>query len=136
MAIQFNLNNVNKSSFALLRTNPKLTANIKLTVNSGDQIFLSAFAADKTLSEARYQAYELSPGGSYSEDVAKFFKGLSTQSMYKVGRNHSDFNPYQDYSFQYEQQYNYGTLFNSSKIYEEQYKILAPIWLIQIKKQY
>ena len=129
MAIQFNLNNVNKSSFALLRTNPKLTANIKLTVNSEDQIFLSAFAADKTLSEARYQAYELSPGGSYSEDVAKFFKGLSTQSMYKVGRNHSDFNPYQDYSFQYEQQYNYGTLFNSSKIYEEQYKILAPIWL-------
>ena len=129
MAIQFNLNNVNKSSFALLRTNPKLTANIKLTVNSEDQIFLSAFAADKILSESQYQSYELNSKGSYSEDVAKFFRGVSSSTAYKVARKHSDFTPYEEYSFQYEQQYNYGASFNSSKVYDEQYKILAPIWL-------
>jgi hypothetical protein len=129
MAIQFNLNNVNKSTFAVLRTNPKLTGNVKLTVNSSDQIFLSAFAADKILSEAQYQSYELNQKGSYSEDVAKFFKGVSLNTVYKTARKYSDFTPYEDYSFQYEQQYSYGASFNSIKVYEEQYKILAPIWL-------
>jgi hypothetical protein len=129
MAIQFNINNSNKTSFALLRTNPKLTANVKLVVNSNDQIFLSAFAADKTLSEEQYQSYELNSRGNYSEDIAKFFRGLPLNSVYKTARKKSDFTPYEEYGFQFEQQYNYGASFNAIKVYEEQYKILAPIWL-------
>lgn len=129
MAIDFNLNSDNKSTFALLRTNPKLSANVKLVTDSDGEIFLSAFAANKTLSQSRYQRYGLSTEGSYSTDLAKFFKEVTTTEAYHVFRKRSDGTVYSDYEFQYENQYNYGAVFNTAKVYNEQYKILAPIWL-------
>ena len=129
MAINFNLNSNDKTTFALLRTNPKLTANVKLVANSNGGIFLSAFAASSVLSRAEYQKFEVSEQGSYSTDLAKFFKKCTTQDAYQTLRKYSDINVYSDYAFQYENQYNYGATFNTSKVYEEQYKILAPIWL-------
>lgn len=129
MAIQFNINNDTKSSFALLRTNPKLTSNVKLVVDSSDNIFLSAHAADKSLEEVRYQRYELSENSSYSSDIATFFRNIPNQIIYKSLRTNSDFTPYSEYRNQYENQYNYGASFNSTKLYDEQYKMFAPIWL-------
>jgi hypothetical protein len=129
MAINYNLNSNDKTTFSLLRTNPKLTANVKLVADSNGGIFLSAFAANKFLAQTNYQKFELSEEGSYSTDLAKFFNKVSAQDAYQVLRRYSDTNAYSDYAFQYENQYNYGATFNSNKIYDEQYKILAPIWL-------
>ena len=129
MAVNFNLNKNQKSTFALLRTNPKLTANVKLVTNSEGQIFLSAFAANKTLSGAQYQKFELSSSGSYSTDLAKFFRKVPNVEAYETFRRFSDVTPYNQYRYQYENQYNYGATFNTIKVYDEQYKILAPIWL-------
>ena len=48
MAIDFNIQNKEEnSSFALLRTNPKLTSNLKLVVDSKEHIFLSSFKANR-----------------------------------------------------------------------------------------
>jgi len=131
MAIEFNIenNNLEKKSFALLRTNPKLTSNIKLVVDSAGELFLSAFKANKALSKVKYQKFGIKKNGSFSNDVARFFKGIPTNEKFETLRKHSDISPFSDYSFQYEEQYNYGASFNSTKLYDEQYKILAPIWL-------
>ena len=130
MAIDFNINDKGEeSSFAILRTNPKFTSNLKLIVDSSSQMFLSAFKANKVLSKVEYQKFEVSENGTYSNDVSRFFKGIPTNERFQTLRKHSDITAYSDYAYQYEDQYNYGASFNSTKLYDEQYKIFAPVWL-------
>lgn len=122
-------NSIDNKSFAILRTNPKLTTNVKLVVNSFGDLFLSSFRASKELSRIEYQKFELKSSGRYSYDVASFYRGLSSIEKYKVLRKFSDTTVYSDYQFQNEDQYHYGAIHNETKLYDEQYKILAPIWL-------
>lgn len=130
MSIDFNTyNKEEETSFALLRTNPKLTSNLKLVVDSADNIFLSSFKANRVLSKVEYQKFEVSKNGNYANDVARFFKGTPTNERFQTLKKFSDVATYSDYSFQYEDQYNYGANFNSTKLYDEQYKLFAPIWL-------
>jgi hypothetical protein len=139
MAINFNIENINleKKSFALIRTNPKLSSNIKLIVDSVGDTFLGVFKANKSLSKVQYQKFALSKDGSYSNDIARFFKGISINERFEILRKQSDIAPYSDYELQYEDQYNYGASFNSTKLYDEQYRIFAPIWLDrQIPKKF
>jgi hypothetical protein len=139
MAINYNIenNNLEKKSFALLRTNPKLSSNIKLIVDSIGDMFLGAFKANKSLSKVEYQKFEINQDGSYSNDVSRFFKGIPVNERFQILRKNSDLTPYSDYAFQYEQQYNSGARFNSTKLYDEQYKVFAPIWIDrQIPKKF
>lgn len=122
-------NSIDNKSFALLRTNPSLTSNVKLVVDSGENIFLSAFRASKELSKVDYQKYELTSEGILANDIAKFYKRLPNSEKYQTLRKYSDITLYSDYEFQYEDQYNFGASFNTTKLYDEQYKIFAPIWV-------
>ena len=122
-------NSIDDKSFALLRTNPKLTSNIKLLVNSNGDLYLSSFRANKELSKINYQKYEVHSSGTYSIDVSKFYKKLPLTQRYETLRNFSDVTLFSDYEFQYEDQYQYGAIQNSTKLYDEQYKLFAPIWL-------
>ncbi len=123
-------NNVNDNkSFALLRTNPKLTSNIKLVVDSNSNLFLSTFKANKELAKVEYQKFDIKPDGVYSKDVSAFFRKLPNAEKYQVLRTNTDVVLYSDYSIQYEDQYQYGASHNITKLYDEQYKIFAPIWV-------
>lgn len=127
----FNISNnvVDNASFAVLRTNPKFTSNVKLVVDSSENLFLGSFKANKSLSRIEYQKFEIKPSGSYSADVSKFYGDLPLSERYFTWRKLSDLTAYTEYSAQYEDQYHYGAAFNATKLYDEQYKLLAPIWL-------
>ena len=122
-------NSIDNKSFALLRTNPKLTSNSKLLVNSNGDLFLSSFRANKELSKIEYQKYEVKSSGIYSIDIANFYRNLPLTQRYETLRASSDITLFSDYEFQYEDQYQYGAIQNTTKLYDEQYKIFAPIWL-------
>jgi len=122
-------NSIDNKSFALLRTNPKLTSNLKLLVNQNGDLFLSSFRANKELSKVEYQKYEIKSSGIYSIDIANFYKKLPLTQRYETLRASSDITLFSDYEFQYEDQYQYGAIQNTTKLYDEQYKIFAPIWL-------
>ena len=122
-------NSIDNKSFALLRTNPKLTSNSKLLVNSSGDLFLSSFRANKELSKIEYQKYEIKSSGIYSIDIANFYRNLPLTQRYETLRASSDVTLFSDYEFQYEDQYQYGAIQNTTKLYNEQYKIFAPIWL-------
>lgn len=122
-------NSIDNKSFALLRTNPKLTSNSKLLVNSNGDLFLSSFRANKELSKIEYQKYEIKSSGTYSIDIANFYKNLPLTQRYETLRASSDITLFSEYEFQYEDQYQYGAIQNTTKLYDEQYKIFAPIWL-------
>ena len=128
---KFNISNnvVDNASFAVLRTNPKFTSNVKLIVDSSENLFLGSFKANKSLSRIEYQKFEVKPTGNYATDISKFYGDLPLSERYFTWRKLSDLTAYTEYSSQYEDQYHYGASFNSTKLYDEQYKMLAPIWL-------
>ena len=125
-------NLVENKSFAILRANPKLSTNARLVVDSSNDIYLSAFRANRTLSRAEFQKFELKETGNYSQDISRFFNKISKDDRYQILRKNDDLTVYSDYAAQYENQYAYGASFNSTKLYDEQYKILAPIWLDKV----
>ena len=50
---------LHKTSFGLLRTNPKLTTNVKLIADSKDGLFLESFDANDELSKSKYKGYKV-----------------------------------------------------------------------------
>jgi hypothetical protein len=123
-------NKVDDLSFGLLRTNPKLTTNVKLVVNSAGSLYMDSISSNSSLSNTTFKNRPVDHTGKYSNDVASFY-GLKTPSAikYETLRENSDLSVYGDYAKQYETQYQYGAYFNSSKFYPEQYRFFAPIWL-------
>ena len=120
---------IENKSFALLRTNPRLTSNVKIIVDSKELMYFGAFKANKELARVEFQKYPIKSTGRFANDIAKFYNNLPIELKYQVFRKSSDLTIYSDYASQYETQYQYGVTSNSTKLYDEQYRIFAPIWL-------
>jgi len=120
---------IENKSFALLRTNPRLTTNIKVIVDSNESMYLGSFKANKELSKVEFQKYPIKSSGSFSTDIAKFYKKIPLSLRYQILKKYSDLTVYSDFANQYETHYQYGATHNSTKLYDEQYRLFAPIWL-------
>ena len=114
----------------LLRTNPKLTTNIKIIADGGNKIYLESIDASRDLASIKYKRNEISPAGYYSYDIAHFFNSKKTpyDIAYRTRRTESDLSVLDDYQSQLEEDYQYGATLNYSKLYEEKFRIFAPIW--------
>lgn len=131
--------NLDNNSKPLLRTNPKLSTNVKLVVDGDNRIYLDSISANNTLSSSRYKRYELSPDSKYSFDLARYYNDNQTpiESVFEVKREYSDLSVLDDYSKQFEEEYHYGTKLNTSKLYSEDYRLSAPLWLdINVPKKF
>lgn len=113
----------------LLRTNPKLTTNVKLVVNSNDELYLDSIDATDTLASADYKKFPVNPKSSYAYDLTRFYTKTNTplEIAYTTKRRDSDFSVYSEYEKQIEEDYHYGTTLNYSKLYKEAFKMFAPI---------
>jgi hypothetical protein len=131
MAVKELLDNV---SSMILRSNPKLTTNVKLIVDSNDKLYLESFNANDELAKVKYKAFKVSEDSSYEYDLRRFYdKGTTPSSIiFDVARDYTDFSIYDSFAKQYEFTYNYGAEGIPSKFYDEEFGILAPIWLDKI----
>ena len=133
MSLSTNFNAVNNQiddiSFGVLRTNPKLTTNVKLVVNSMGSLYMDSMEANSALSNTSFKKVPINPNGAYSLDISKFYNELPINLRYEILRTDSDLSVFANYDKQYETQYQYGASFNSTKLYDEQYRFFAPIWL-------
>ena len=120
-----------KNSFSLIKTNPKLTGNIKLIVDSSDNLFLESIDADKTLSLNKYKAVKTDERSKYSTDVYEFFDNGQTPSslVYKVEKTTDYYDISNNYFTQYYTTYTAGTYKKISKEYKEQIACFAPLWV-------
>lgn len=119
------------NSFALIRTNPKLTTNVKLIVDSSGKMFLESFDANEELSKSNYKAFRISNESSYEYDLMRFYNNGDTPSdiIFENKRESSDLSVKDNYGIQFEMEYTYGTEAINSKKYDEELGIHAPIWL-------
>lgn len=121
----------NMESFMILRTNPKLTGNIKLVV-SDDHLYLDTFKVSTTsiLNDKKYRHKSISADGDYPYDVYKVFKDVPQGEMYSVYEDSYDpHKHYFDMNNQIENIYEYGAEYNTDNLYSENMKILAPLYI-------
>lgn len=117
-------------SYALLRTNPKLTGNVKIVVDSKDDIYLDTFKVSQTLSQKKYRHIKVSSTDYYGQNLMSKFKNVPVTDFYKVeDKCYSLFTPAQTYSGEYYDMYRMGAKTNDDKMYSENYSIFAPICL-------
>ena len=120
--------NTDHNSYMLLRTNPKLTGNVKLVISSDYNLYLDTFKATHTLSNSKYRKYPISADGNYPRDIKTVFKDLPPTELFAIPENSLKAHKiYTDFNDQYETMYEYGAETNKDNLYSENMKILAPL---------
>ena len=117
----------------MIRTNPKLTTNIKIVADSKNKIFLESIDSSSYLTRSIYKGYEVSPNGSYSYDLARFYSrsggSLPESITYAVFEEDDSTVIKNRYKNQYDFTYGFGTLPKNSKLYTEEFSMFAPLWV-------
>ena len=128
---------LDKTSYSLVRTNPKLTGNVKI-VSNGSEIYLESFSANDRLSSSTFKAFKVDENSTYDRDVFNFFqRGQFPQDLaYEVFQEFTDLSVLNSYGNQYEMFYSSGTRSVSSESYVEDLGMLSPLWLDDIIPSY
>jgi hypothetical protein len=127
------------SSFSLIRTNPKLTGNVKITVDSDGKIWLNSFDSSSELSSNKFKRYRIPSDSDYALDLFRFFEEGQTPEDVVFGVHEKvpdDYSLVRDYQNQYDFFYGSGVEQLADPQYPEDYKYLAPIWLGQEIPEY
>ena len=122
--------NTDIASFMLLRTNPKLTGNIKLVLDSKDNMYLDTFEINSILSNYKYKHKQISPDSNYANDVRNIFSSIPNNKLFEVSEdNYNLFSTKNKLSEQYVDTYNYGAKTNTNRLYSENFALLAPLYV-------
>lgn len=119
------------TSYLVLRTNPKFSGNIKLTVDSSNNLFMDTFKVSDILSNKLYRKQTVSASSVMSGDIRRVFSSMPLGEMYRVdAENTLDIGiPKTDLYEQYDLTYSYGARLFEDELYEEDYAMLAPLWV-------
>ncbi len=123
-----------ESSFQLVRTNPKLTGNVKFTIDSEDKLFLNSIDANEELSKDQYKKVSVDLTKSIPANLYKFFNGGQTPREIVFDLNES-FDPVRT-STDFKDQYDFSNYFSGAKYlasrkYSERLSYFAPLFLNQ-----
>ena len=93
-----------EASFQLIRTNPKLTGNVKFTVDSNDNMWLNSIDANEELSKSMYKRVPIDPSISLPGNIFKFFAGGETPSeiVFDLNESHDSTKASADFKDQYD----------------------------------
>lgn len=125
-------------SYSLLRTNPKLSGNIRVVVEnikdasgvhtSTQSMYLDTFKVSPALSKKRYRKQKVSPNDKYASNVQRVFSSLPLKDMYHVSDAcYELFGLKTDYGQQYYTEYEYGVRTNEDRLYQQNFSFLAPL---------
>jgi hypothetical protein len=122
-------------SFQLLRTNPKLTTNIKLTVDSGGDLWLNSINANEQLADQKYKRFAINENSNHEINLHKFYDSGKTPSAiaYQVGSTISKNAVAKDLKDQFDfDLYTSGAKYLTSRQYSEKFSYFAPLYLDQV----
>lgn len=130
----YNLSNVlvdSESSFMVIRTNPKLTGNIKLIADSSNRLYLDTFKISDELNNKKYRHQIVSSKSNISGDIKRVFGAMPESHLYKLDESDS-LNisiPKTDINYQFNTTYSYGARLFKDDLYPEKFSLLAPLWV-------
>ena len=120
------------SSFSVIRTNPKLTGNFKISIDSQGGVWFNSMDVNNTLSNDAFKKYTVTGENSYASDVSTFFSNgkISNDIIFQVGKfTNGENEPAQYFSDQYDFFYASGASALIDKNYPEDFSYFAPIWI-------
>jgi hypothetical protein len=120
------------SSFGILRTNPKITGNVKITVDSDGGVWLNSMDANPTLSDQKFKKFRVTGQNSYSKDLYRFFQDgtLSNEVIFQVGKfTDGENKPVESFASQYDFFYGSGASTLIDRNYTENFRYFQPLWL-------
>ena len=120
------------SSFSVIRTNPKLTGNFKISIDSQGGVWFNSMDVNNTLSNDAFKKYTVTGENSYASDVSTFFSDgkISNDIIFQVGKfTNGENEPAQYFSDQYDFFYASGASALIDKNYPEDFSYFAPIWI-------
>ena len=72
------------SSFGLVKTNPKISGNVKITVDSAGDVWLNTINATKELSSSNLKKFRTTRTSTYASDLKKFIGKLPPEIVFQV----------------------------------------------------
>lgn len=121
-------------SFQIMRTNPKLTTNVKLLYD-GKNLYMDSYSANPLLSSNNYKNYKVLKTGLYNDDLKRFLLG-SSSSAYEVGQNMENTIVGDSFDNQFENIYWSGCESINSSVYPQSMGFVAPIYLRKKRPNY
>ena len=120
------------SSFGVLRANPRISGNVKITTDSNGEIWLNSMDSNEEMSKKSYKGFKITDGSSYDKDLYNFLNKGKTPSTFVFGVNGEDTeisSSINDVSNTYNSFYNTGVSPLVSDVYSEDYSYLAPFYM-------
>jgi len=128
-----------EASFQIVRTNPKLTGNVKLTVDSNDKMWLNSIDANEELSKSIYKRFAVDPNMSLPGNMFSFFDSGRTPSeiVFDMSESFDSTKTSSDFKDQYDfDHYFSGVQYLPSRRYTEKLSYFAPIYLKEDVPEY
>ena len=118
-----------RKSFQLIRTNPLLTTNIKLVVDSRDYLYLESFNSSQDLNSSKYKHFSINKNDYLEDKIPKFYDKLPSDIAFYVRYDNDVSSTYTDYSYQFDTIYFSGSDKIEDTWYEEEFEYLAPLYI-------
>ena len=126
-------------SFGLLRTNPKLTSNLKLTVDSVGNLWFNSIDATSSLASQKYKKFPIGENSNHAVNIFKFYDmGKTPNSIsYALGSSIRTDVVAKDLKDQYDfDLYSSGAKYLTTKNYSEQFSYFAPLYVDKVLPEY
>ena len=120
------------SSFSVIRTNPRLTGNFKITLDSGGNIAFNSMNVNTILSNDRYKKFNITGENSFAQDIYNYFNegNLSNEIIFQIGAfTNGQFQAATKFDEQYDFFYGSGAASFPDKNYQENFSYFAPLWV-------
>jgi hypothetical protein len=120
------------SSFSVIRTNPKLSGNFKIRVDSFGSVSFNSMDVNPTLSSSRFKKFNITGQNSYATDLFNYFDEgqISKEIIFQVGMfTKGERQIAEKFSDQYDFFYGSGASILIDNNYPENFSYFAPLWL-------
>ena len=127
------------SSFGVLRTNPKLTGNFKITLDSTGGVWFNSIDANVTLSQQKYKKFRITGKNPFARDVYSFFDEGKTQNdvIFQVANlTNGSTQPSDTFNGQYDFLYASGASTLIDKNYPENFRYFQPLWIKNVLPEF
>lgn len=116
-------------SFQLIRTNPRLTTNIKIVVDSNYNLYFESFDSSKELSNEQYKHYLLNREAVIENEIPKFYNTLPKNLAFTPKSQFDADIMYNEYIQQFDSTYFAGANEVEDQWYKEEFEYFAPLYI-------
>ena len=117
-------------SFQLLRTNPLLTTNLQIVVDSTYDLYLETINSHKYLSDDKYKHFSISKQSFLEDKIPEFYDGLPINIAFYVNDDYDEDVVYDTYDQQFDTLYWSGvSKVKENEFYKEEFEYFAPLYI-------